>query len=80
MAKCKGCGAEIMWIRTKGAQKAMPVDCPGRYYYRSGAGSQTFVTADGEVMRGNLTGNEDGIMGYRSHFATCPQAGKWRRH
>lgn len=73
MAWCKYCGARIDWIRTpKG--KYMPVEympvmvMPDR-------GEETFVTDEGEVIRGKQTlpgavggGN---IAAYIPHWAGC---------
>lgn len=41
MAKCKGCGAEIIWLETKNG-KAMPCD----------EKKQTIITENGETVTG----------------------------
>lgn len=79
MARCKSCGAEIIWIRTIGG-KQMPCDPePVPYWERLGA-SDRIVTANGEVLACEFEG--DGAptgRGHISHMGTCPQADKHRR-
>jgi hypothetical protein len=80
MPKCKSCGTNIRWVETK-IGKAMPVD--GTIInVVPGPGSTIIVTAEGHIVRGIQVGDahEGGYLtGYTSHFATCPQAEKWRR-
>ena len=78
MGICKGCGAEILWIRTK-TGKTMPVDEKPVPYYEGG--SAKIVLEDGSVVKGSLDGPEESFkgFGYISHFATCPKAGNFRR-
>ena len=78
MAKCKGCGAEIVWIRTK-LGKSMPVDEKPVPYYKGS--KDKIVTEGGEVISCNLEGSSDEFLGfgYISHFVTCPKADKFRR-
>ena len=80
MAKCKSCGAEIIWIRTKSG-KSMPVN-PEKYIVcERSDGTGTFVMPDGRVVKGYpCYGHENAQYGYVSHFATCPYAAKHRRH
>lgn len=75
---CRGCGAEIKWIKMKSG-KMMPVD-PEPIPYKTELPSpkkQTLVTEDGRVVSGFLDLGSDKI-GYVSHFATCPSAGRFR--
>lgn len=80
MAKCKGCGADIVWIKTPGG-KSMPCDSAQLTYWKNSHGSDIIVTPNGEVFRANLTGDlaQATGIGYRSHFATCPAANKFRK-
>ena len=70
--KCRGCGAEIIFIKTEKG-KSMPVD-PEAVYFIPGGGPNTYVMPDGSIQRGREPENGDGRpwIGYRSHFATCP--------
>lgn len=85
MAKCKGCGAEINWIKMYGTGKAMPVDPePVRVMY--GEGTEKFVRADGVVIQGRRIGdawdndpNAQIYEAYQSHFATCKKANDFRK-
>ena len=80
-AKCRGCGAEIAFIKTvKG--KTMPVN-PESVYFIPAGGPNTYVMIDGTVQRGREPGWEDQgtptQIGYISHFATCPERDKFRK-
>jgi hypothetical protein len=68
---CKSCGASIFYApTTKG--KLMPLDVK--------PDPKGLVWLFGGVAR---VGDQPAAMGvtekFTSHFATCPQAGKWRR-
>ena len=83
--KCKGCGADIVWIKMYGSGKSMPVDAkPVRVIY--GAGMDKFVREDGVVFSGAEAGtvrdddpDTNSVEAYKSHFATCPAASQFRR-
>ena len=81
MSKCRGCGAEINWIRTRSG-KLIPVD-PQPVFFADGAGKEIVVTADGMISNGILCrgGNvpPGKRTGWKSHFATCPMADQFRR-
>ena len=79
VAHCRGCGAEIIWIRTP-AGKAMPCNPERVCYWQNPTGYHRIVTPNGvvvsadlDVQRGPATG-----LGYISHFATCPAADHFR--
>ena len=77
---CRGCGAPIVWIPTPGG-KSMPCDAePVQYRERKGAKGKV-VTPNGEVLSADVgvAPEEATGVGYISHFATCPAAGKFRR-
>lgn len=76
MATCNSCGAEIRWALTAKNGKRMPVDVKpvddGNLVveYRNGGDEARPATdADRRVKRPL----------FKSHFATCPQAQKWRQ-
>ena len=77
--QCRGCGADIAFIRTT-AGRSMPVD-PFSIVFVPAGGPNTYVMPDGSVKRGREPkSNEDQVetmIGYRSHFATCPAADKF---
>ena len=61
ISKCRGCGADIIWIETHEGKK-MPVDAKPKAGF-----TKDFV------------GNWKHTLLHESHFATCPQAGKFRK-
>ena len=69
MARCDGCGAHIIWVKTdKG--KNMPIDakpamlCGITVKTQTDIFDHTFATVHPVV--------------YRSHFETCPEADRFR--
>lgn len=79
--QCRGCGQEIAFIKTvKG--KTMPVN-PESVYFIPAGGPNTYVMADGVVRRGREPDRTDQgtptVIGYISHFATCPAADSFRK-
>lgn len=84
MAKCKSCGAEILWIKTEKG-KMMPCNLraiPVRGI-RDGMDEAinriiTVVTRDGRIQTG-IADPSSPVYGFESHFATCPYAGKHRK-
>jgi len=80
--KCRSCGAQIIWIKTK-AGKNMPCNAKlvsFRYPKEGEKGTQRIVLAHGEVVSviEEDSDKADG-QGYISHFASCPNANKHRR-
>ena len=76
---CRSCGKRIRFIKMQSG-KSMPVDdCLVTYKVEAG-GKDKIVTQSGTVVSGIIgvgLGMADGV-GYISHFATCPKAGKRR--
>lgn len=68
MANCHSCGAEIVWCRTV-TGKASPMER---------ADDGTWIIVDG-VMRRPVGELDDMLPRYKSHFATCKDAAKWRK-
>lgn len=77
--KCRGCGAEILFVATPGG-KYMPVDRqPLKYWARPGAKGKV-VDIHGRVISCDFEGEGQHTgLGFVSHFATCPQAGQFRK-
>lgn len=71
-ATCHSCGAPIVWVHTE-AGKRMPIDPEpvdgGNLILDRRDGPRVTVATEGNLPP----------CGYVSHFATCPQAGKWRK-
>ncbi len=80
MARCKSCGAQIIWKKTQQG-KVTPVNPElVTYWERKGAAGRV-VTPNGEVVCCDFVGdlNKATGVGHISHFATCPAADKHRR-
>lgn len=82
MPQCKTCGAKIAFIRSKNGVP-IPVDPKPLQFEPDPDGPERLVTESGRVVQCRLTPNAPGWdpfkVGYRSHFATCPQGEKMRR-
>ncbi len=83
--KCKACGADIVWVKTKSG-RAMPCDAKKVDYQKNYKGSKVIVTDEGDVVRGEIiTPTASGLQmiidgqGYISHFATCPCAEQFKK-
>ena len=77
MSKCKSCGANIIFIQTLNG-KLMPCDERPIPYREDPNGSMMLVTGDGRVVKAKLDASSD-LLGYVSHFATCPNANGHRK-
>ena len=79
MSNCRSCGQQIVWIKLVSG-KLNPCD-PQKHSIKEGNGDMVIVTVDGRVVRGTPCSYDDGAdtTGYISHFATCQNAGQWRR-
>ena len=64
---CRDCNAPIEWARTTSG-KWMPIE-----------GTAQDEKANLMLRNGIVTVVEKGRGRYRPHFATCPEAEKWRR-
>lgn len=65
MAKCKGCGKEIVWVEVNG--KPVPLDTrPAVYQY---------YEHDGKLKGVRVPREQYAV----SHFVTCPKADQFRR-
>lgn len=84
--ECRGCRALIVWIKSATSGKPIPVNAEAASWVDpkgSGEVRKTIVTDDGHVVSG--TPVPEGYQttgckrGRTSHFATCTQAGAFRR-
>ena len=80
MAKCKGCGAQIVWVKMPGG-KSMPCDPDLIPYWEREGASGKVVTPNGEVLSCVFSGDADKAtgVGYVLHWSTCPKAEQFRR-
>ena len=80
MAKCKSCGAEIIWLKTTSG-KSMPCDAVQVMYWQRDKAKGKVVTPNGEVLSCEFEGDHAQAtgMGYIPHWATCPSADKFKR-
>lgn len=80
MPKCRGCGKEIIWIRTT-CGKAMPCDPEPVTYWAGKEFHSNIVTPNGEVVSCKLNGYPQSAtgIGYVPHWATCPMADKFKK-
>ena len=83
-SRCRGCGAEIAWIRTAGNRRKTPVDAEPVWVLIE-AGGDVFLRKDGSAVFGRKVGDAwdddpdaNVIECYESHFATCPVGGQFR--
>lgn len=75
MAKCKGCGQEIIWIGN------MPCDPEQVTYWQKPKAKGKVVTPNGVILSCEFDGDLQQAtgVGYIPHWATCPDADKFRR-
>ena len=84
IAKCRGCGADIIWIKLRGSGKKMSIDAE-THWIRLDYHGHPFFRIDGEEIFGEIAGDADDdpdsnfVEAHESHFATCPQGGKFRK-
>lgn len=76
---CSSCGAPVIWAETE--HKRMPVDAEPV----EGGNVTLFLSTDGRVLATVGNGVQWDLFAeelegrYVSHFATCPDADRWRR-
>ncbi len=80
MAQCKACGAPLVWIAMQSG-KSMPCDAAQTVYKADKSGKDTIITPNGETLRATLetTPEEATGIGYIPHWATCPEAARFKR-
>lgn len=77
MAKCKSCGAEIIWLVMESGKK-MPCDAQKIPCRENVNGKYILVLPSGKLIRADIDLDSD-VYGYTSHFATCPAANDFRK-
>lgn len=85
MAKCKGCGQQIEWIKTTEG-RSMPVNPDYIEIDPAGIHHDAIVTDEGKVVKGcrvnetdSLFQTEGKVRGRVPHWATCPQASRFKK-
>lgn len=80
IGKCRGCGAQIVWIRTNSG-KSMPCNSVPVTYWEKAKAAGKVTTPNGETVSCEFEGDIDKAtgIGYISHFSTCPQAKKFKK-
>lgn len=80
VVSCRACGAPIGFIKTK-AGKTVPVDEKSVNFLPDPEGKELFVLVDGSTQRGARVEEESNSsqIGFISHFATCPEADRFRK-
>ena len=73
--QCRSCRAPVIWAVTR-AGKRIPLDAAP-----SATGNLVYVgqQLDGTEVVGAPRDGDPPEFRYVSHFATCPDAGEWRR-
>lgn len=74
MSKCNSCGQEMVWIKSSSG-KSIPCD-PEKYHIQDDLVSPDLMVVSDTGQVGKLSKVESGRV---SHFATCPDAKKFRR-
>lgn len=80
-AKCKSCGAAIVWAKTTSG-RTMPVDAEPTddgTIHLNGSDCEVLSKADREAVLAadDLSGRYTRL--HKSHFSTCPQAARHRK-
>lgn len=80
MAKCRSCGAEIVWMQMKSGGH-MPCDPPLVPFWAKFRAKGKVVTLTGDVVSCEFEGSPDDLtdVGRIPHWATCPNAAQHRR-
>ena len=83
-AKCKNCGAPLIWIHTK-AGMDMACNAAETYYKQTKGGKNRIVTPTGEVLQCVLLDDENDDLsqatgyGHVPHWSTCPNSDRNRK-
>lgn len=72
-AKCRSCGADILWCRTEGGHLT-PVNAEP-----DDTGNMVILDGIAKVVKDSLFEPMTEGTRYKSHFATCPAAAKHRK-
>lgn len=77
VSACRSCGAPLLWVITDGG-KRMPLDADP-----TPAGTFVVADRDRDALRVSYVAPDalliDDPPRYVSHYATCPDADRWRK-
>ena len=73
---CRGCGEPMVFIKSA---KGRNIPCDPEEQTIKLTKGTVVVTPDGQVLRGSEATKNTSVVGYTSHFATCPAAEDFRR-
>jgi hypothetical protein len=78
--KCRSCGADVLWVQWRSG-KRMPVDAVPDMRPPPKGGTLVLFVSHGKLFVHTYDAVADGPKRNRftSHFATCPEAGEWRK-
>ena len=83
-AKCRACGAEVLFIPTAPYKKAI-VDAEAVYIEPDESANGVYILPTGGTIRGRIIPDEDIDektdlkLAYVSHFATCTEPDRFRK-
>lgn len=69
---CRGCNAPVVWIKSSFGK---PMICNAEPVTSTGVMGLLMVLENGVVVKNPRAG----LVGHESHFASCPDAKKFRR-
>lgn len=74
MPNCRGCGRNIIWIKT-GTGKSMPCDPDPVTYWEKPKAPGKIITKNGMTISCVFDGDLQSAtgIGFRPHWATCPK-------
>lgn len=80
---CKSCGRPILWVRLASSRKPFPLDPDpsdrGNVEVRRGRVNPGTLYARVLVAADAMRAQQDGVILYLSHFATCQHASQHRK-
>lgn len=72
MSHCRGCGKEVIWLKTKNGRD---IPCDPAIIEAPKENNHVLILESGDVVHHP----PEGTKGRISHFATCPRAGAFRK-
>jgi len=76
MSTCKGCGAQLVWIKSATTGRPIPCEPPPRTWRPGEDTGAMVVEPTGRVVQVRAGG--EAVWGYAPHHARCPKADLFR--